>query len=802
MINKLRNLQLILLFLAAGFSIYIFSMPNPASAQVYGRTCCNDAGGGVPGWNCSGCSGIPWQTGAPYDVSCTDSSFCCSAPRPIGNTCCISDCDEPSICTPSNPTAALLVSPPNGSVGQESIITLSWAQNGSWGNKCPQPNQNLYRLYLKEKTTSNCLDPGGWWLAAQTTSVSTQVTVEWGKNYCWGVQKNNGQGSAMSQVWEFSTYNPSLVSNPTINAPKCGGVQISGRIDNPNSNNPIKVQFDIYDPNSDFSLGVNRFKEFHLGVIQSGTQNAQVVPYNVLQPQILQNSTALYRAEILSTSQGRFSTIVASGGSWPFGTGITAGNLDGLSQRTALLNINSTNGTTIQQINNQTLRVTWEIQFNTSFPSADLNFYLMAITATGNGTWISQDTSLDTNFNYKRFATWETDMINPSVDVGSPITTGSSTFEINWQASDINGITNALSQCSVTIGSLGLVDTTLGQALNLTPAVTDCLINTASLGNHSYSITSPNTEGGNAIFTLTAQDSACNSSTDSSNLNDPTSWIATSQGIVSASEGFTNMVIRNVNLENIVPLFGSDDSYLGMYSVISGNENLVNSRQSKFHYYTTNYNDLNVDASSFGNSSSWYDYLYNLVAGQVTLTTLSTTFIPQNSDLAGQLGVAENTRNFVLVSNNSNNDLTISSGFSCNANTVIFVPGQLTIEPSMSRTVSGGCLFITKGNILITSGANTPPLQTRPNGASSYDNVDGFFITDGQFITTADTPSNRPSEGLFIKGGVVASTVDLKRTLGVSNNNLQPSEVIYYDPYYIQIFRDVLSDRLYSIRAK
>jgi hypothetical protein len=139
-----------------------------------------------------------------------------------------------------------------------------------------------------------------------------------------------------------------------------------------------------------------------------------------------------------------------------------------------------------------------------------------------------------------------------------------------------------------------------------------------------------------------------------------------------------------------------------------------------------------------------------------------------------------------------------AGGATCDKDYAIFVNGNLRIHPNLTSANGAKCLYVVSGNITIGSGAYRSPTAV-PN--AGYDTIEGFFITDGQFITSSDLPVGQTiADGLLIIGGLNAGTVALGRILQDTQSSVQPAEVFKYDPAYLTRFRSLLGVEEFSIR--
>ncbi len=150
-------------------------------------------------------------------------------------------------------------------------------------------------------------------------------------------------------------------------------------------------------------------------------------------------------------------------------------------------------------------------------------------------------------------------------------------------------------------------------------------------------------------------------------------------------------------------------------------------------------------------------------------------------------------------------NLTIRSGAVCDQQAVIFVQGNLIIEPDITtRHNQNGCIFVVNGDVIIKDGERKTNTNIFTNEPSQYDIIEGFFIVNGTFRTELDSEAGDTFkwDGLMIKGGVYARNLDLKRNLnGNGNGNLErPAHLFVHDGRYKKIYENSFGSRFYSIR--
>jgi hypothetical protein len=108
----------------------------------------------------------------------------------------------------------------------------------------------------------------------------------------------------------------------------------------------------------------------------------------------------------------------------------------------------------------------------------------------------------------------------------------------------------------------------------------------------------------------------------------------------------------------------------------------------------------------------------------------------------------------------SSSDVVINQGFACNKKTLMFINGNLTINPPLrsstgTDTLSGinGCIIVVKNNVIITAGGNAS------GDGFGYDKVNGYILADGQIIIEDEESKRAPNtdpiiDGVYINGGL------------------------------------------------
>jgi hypothetical protein len=261
--------------------------------------------------------------------------------------------------------------------------------------------------------------------------------------------------------------------------------------------------------------------------------------------------------------------------------------------------------------------------------------------------------------------------------------------------------------------------------------------------SRDYTIDTPATQlyfGGHAI------DRACNTNEYTYRLDSPVPWVLTNMGLVSATEGYSQFEIPAVDLSSH-PQLGAvgDGSYLGSYSVYSGNNNLLAGRNSENNYFATNYSDSALLPPSISSVSSWYEQIYSMVSKKQTVVSLS----PKNNTLfqniSQYLSASVDTIKTGIIEGNAT-----LLDMVCDTKAIIFVHGHLMILPDVTKTSGSSCLFVVSGDVIVDVGLHKGAALASGSPAL-YDEINAFIITEGAF-----------GDSLDIAGGVGVPEANIK----------------------------------------
>lgn len=775
--------------------------------------CGGGTGGNCAPYDCNGTS-CSWS----WSCFCREDAACGSGttnPQP-----------QPG-CTPVAPVAptSLYTRNPqivsNAAPGRQltsNVLRAGWS-GGSYGDGCPTVASDDLQIRINDLSA-------GW---VSYGNVNRVDNLEWNTTYRWRVRRCNGNSCVFSGLSFFTTGTPPTISNFSIGtqnlcsaSPGFIGSSVNG------ANNPIVIQFDITDPDNNFAGGVNVLRNARIAF---SPINNTYRRFNQLEPTLHQpvsRTSAGFRMnlrQLLSTPvRDVYSTDYSDGSAGSVSTSGTHTNAAG---NASLLDINGVQvySTTASPINNQTVRVKFTVRLENNFANGQFYIFASALSLksdyNGNeGVFVTPNPapSLGTegNTRYENFTVggpinYQVDLTNPSASVANPQVTGANSFNVNWAASDNVGLAIIRSYCFRNSAPGATIrDTALATNINVAtapisyPSVDNCLVNTAArLGLRSYTDQSGTLTSG-LNFRLHVVDNACNSATATNILNASAPWIATGNGNVSANGGFSGFNINETsyNYSNIPNNQLAAPPFLSTYLTISGNNNIVTNRPSARSYIATNYTDNKVSPPARLGDVSWTDTIRNLISQQPGYSSSSLSGLTINAPMSNWLGVPANSYTYRYYTQTLN----VTAAATCNVKVVFVIEGLITIDPNFINSgTNNGCVFVSRTGIQISAGTHASA-----GGTQQYDRIEGLFITDGTFYdlpqaaaSNLDKPNaSLPADGLYIRGGVIAENVSLRRDLEPTANASFPANIIEYDPTYLVVFGGVLSDKEFSLRQE
>lgn len=765
--------------------------------------------------NCGGVCGGLWSCQCVADATCSSGGG--TGNPPIDG------------CTPVAPTAPTTIRTTNPATTSPSapgrqlsvnVLRIGYS-GGSYGNGCPTIQGN--DLQIRRQDNSDAWTSYGNTLRADN--------LPWATAFKWRIRRTNGNSQSISSNDFFVTGTPPTISNYSVTSLNvCSATPgFIGSVAN-QANNPLVVQFDVFDPDNNFAGGVNVLRNARIALVNNGNELRR---FDQIEPSLYQpvlRNAAGFRAVLhdFLSAPTRFSSTDYSDGST--GVSTTAGTHTNAAGNASLLDINGGGvySSSVTQVNNQTLRIKFVIRIEDTFAGGPFHIFTTVVSRksdyAGNEV-ISvapnpnpSSSGGNGNLRYTNYGfasgggVYIIDRTAPTVAVGNPQSTGANTFNVNWTASDTYGLAILRSYCYLTSGvSAAIRDISLATNISLGntvlnyPSADNCLVNSSvRLGLRSYQdLSGAITPGMN--FKLHAVDNACNSANATNFTVDNRPWVATGNGNVSSKGGYNNFTIRDTAYNYTSNLSGTQltpPPYLSTYIAISGNSAFVNNKPSRFSLTTTNYSDNKFIPQIMGGTASWREAVHAIISTQpgfAMIPGISIT-IPAGN-MSASLGVAVNANVYRYYTGN----LTVTSGAVCNVKAVIVVLGTLTINaPFTSSPVNtNGCVFVSGGNIIVNPGTHASA-----GGSQQYDTVHGLFVTDSTFYTlpaaqSADRPNALlPADGLYIRGGVIAKAFSPRRDLGGNNNPTYPAEVIEYDPFYLATFGNILASKKFSLRQQ
>jgi len=709
------------------------------------------------------------------------------------------------ICTPSNPTAPKLLNPSNGSIVSNNDVTLSWNENGSWGTSCATDN-NQYKVYISLNCKPTNYYPVGGPYAQGTTSTIAN-NLEWGQRYCWFVQKTNGVTNANSEVWDFTVNKPPKDISGGFKADICGN-GITGRANSlsPSKSNPMEYLSSFTDEEGD------TFSDIQIAFIPVSTYNAELGTSDQILQYSFQNQSIAVKVDLVSAYIWAGSTL-----KW-----VTNGGGD-LTNSASTATVLAQGTTSKMEIIDKSAKSNMLIRFENTFASGTYNIYIMGVTRNSDGTLVSSNATSSQNLVFKKMGTWKFDMVNPTASIVNIAYVGNS-FTMQWLASDSSGLKNGYSYIWADANGSSLVDSSVNQTispLGVTelnyPATANGNISASDLLNGSvnrnYGYSGLTVE---YSFKMVVEDNACNIADATTKAIVPEPWITVRDGIISANKGVSDITLPTTIVTMNITDFAFPETLVNVGginlttgSAISGNTELpIPSKTiSSRDIYTFNYTNQATKPDTRSGQTNWYNYVLDRVTrnGDTEIINDNTagSFIRSGkvSEYIDALKGSASNANDVYLIKISTGNITFTN-LECDRNVIVLSSKLMTLVPDIRKTLNTGCIFLSEAQITVTGGdQRTINIPLSQGGDSKYDIVEAYLVTDGIFVTPEDiNNASNQWDGLLIKGGVLANSTNMDRTLNGSGNGDQPAMVFRYDPFYSIIFKDVLATRYFSIR--
>ena len=283
-------------------------------------------------------------------------------------------------------------------------------------------------------------------------------------------------------------------------------------------------------------------------------------------------------------------------------------------------------------------------------------------------------------------------------------------------------------------------------------------------------------------FRLEAVDRACNYNDTQQMMELFTPWIATRGGFVHSAEGI-DIYVRQVVYGDIPIVYsGEGEEFTSLSTELLTSAGSVQSYgETEYFYELKNYNKRLINRS-------WYEILLSRAQSRYQNEGEMWTIIKYepDDDTADPLQIEEEQ-----LIENCRNDRHV---YFIEGDFLILQEGQ-NFYKEIGFDGVNGCIFIVKEDLIISSGEY---LSEESDDKPSYDKVRGFFVVDGEIDIEFVDRDRDVRDGLKIVGGLFATggdkSVKLGRSLQLKNNFHYPTLIIFHDPRYLDIARDVLGD--------
>ncbi len=664
---------------------------------------------------------------------CENNSHCSA------NQVCNSSCN--CICNPTQPGAPVLLSPENNAVlaGMPAgNLRLDWDNSpGGWGNGCPS-NINSVALYLSEGCSGNYVKLQ----ETQSTSFNYYFldgnTIKGETDYCWYTTKSNGTYTAASTVFRFRTpYKPKMDPNQSLVLGDVCGNKTAGIAGGPGVSNPITVKITATDRPED------RLARIKLILTKGG----------------LGNTVEYYLSNNCMRMSG--STNWFCGGNLDVNSNFTIESIgvDTKATRTG---------------DSVTLNVKLKIKTSGTF-----SMYGSAVSAGGQ----SSDTiTIDD---------WDAILSPPSLlDVGNVTMTSPNQFKLSWKLTGVGSYSyTPYTYAYANSNGVSINDNTQGQLYNLSstplspPSPSNLLYYGEPINNTNVERTY-NVPAGqpvpNIIYTFKfgVKDKACNYFEDiaSATISPSTvvvtdydpgpKWMMGFFNGVSVNGGFAGLTIPNTSVS--LPDVGyNSTSFLSQYTVTAGSTTIASGTISRFNEFIYQYFNDATKLPPGSTKTKWYEHLLDRanknnasIDTSITRTTLSGNLSSSSTGLGGPPG----SKKIWLL----NNNITIQQGTVCDIQALIFVNGNLTLNPDFIDLGTNGCMFIVAGNVIVKQGQTKSSVAKTDAGNALYDILEGHFIVDGEIKVEPDVNGLDaiPSTG----GGSNEPTETWRKNLGFGSS--------------------------------
>ncbi len=299
-----------------------------------------------------------------------------------------------------------------------------------------------------------------------------------------------------------------------------------------------------------------------------------------------------------------------------------------------------------------------------------------------------------------------------------------------------------------------------------------------------------NTVGSFELY-LTVFDEAGNLTSHSIRIN-LADWFVSAGGLAYSSNGSYFSTKAGTFTSGIFPPYSATvnpglqasnaDSSSELWAVgSSGNPSSLLKSSSSRSYNVTRYEGNGLNESYYSILMKAYEKNKSNLQPGLTEVNLAT------DTLSGMVSPTLCSSNYCVLSREG--DLSTLDSFVCNKQTLIFVEGNLTINPQLYSSSPDeidpltGCIFVVSGTVTITAGSD-------PNSLSfGYDKVHGYILSDG-VITILDERPKSVVDGVYINGGISSSnelsgvSIVVDRYLRLVERLSYPVLTIDYHPKY------------------
>lgn len=424
---------------------------------------------------------------------------------------------------------------------------------------------------------------------------------------------------------------------------------------------------------------------------------------------------------------------------------------------------------------------------NDVFSFTPYDNYPDTVTAIGN-YWNPEQIRIPRGWQHASWQ-WEFDFGNPTVNsfTSDSISGG---LELDWNATDSEGSISRVVLNVYDDGNIGdiLVNGVSHSTPNLSVRSTtpsghltdsDLAFSAVNPGNSgTITITGlDSASSGNIYFDITVFDEAGNYDTQSLSY-DLTDWIFTHGDAVYSSQGttYSSHALSDENAWSGTQLSSLNPTMIDLsselFGVSNGSASVLGNTGLTGSYFVNNYEVYEEE--------DIYDVMLKAFNNRLPGLNGYDDITSNSSTLSGSLSSegCTGSKCYARVSGN----VVVNSGFTCDRSAIIFVGGNLTINPNLNtgNANKDACMFVVNGSTTINSGAAT---------ADMYHVVDAHIISNGDI-----TVQGSGNKGLIVKGGLISDdgTVSISRHMDVGDRSTFPSLALIAHPKYGYLAKDAL----------